>query len=218
MIRLICVLSLIVLMLCACEREPAAIVAQDDSQFTALQKPVKYEIVALPFWARTDIVPVIDGYGVIYFYTADPANIPDDFNLLWFFDPLALEYPPAVSGFEIYSDEQDFVPRKSHMTGNGAVHFWFFLEEQINAALADYEITMHELEALDPLKGLATHFVEELHPVGEPDFGLPGGHPQPGLKMEADGILITGGSFHFNLTTGENNNQFFIHGNLILKN
>ncbi len=217
MMRLICVLSLIVLLLCACEREPAGIVAPDNGQVTALQKPVKYEIVALPFWARTDIVPVIDGYGVIYFYTADPANIPDDFNLLWFFDPRALDYPPAVSGFEIYSDEQDLVPRKSHMTGNGAVHFWFFPEEAINAALADFELTMPELEDLDPLRGYATHFVEELHPVGEPDFGLPGGHPHPGLKMEASGVLTGGGSFHFTLTTGENQNQFFMNGKLILR-
>ena len=71
--------------------------------------------------------------------------------------------------------------------------------------------------ALDPLKGYATQFTEELHPMGEPDFGLTGGHPHPGLKMAATGVLINGGSFHFTLTTDVHQNQFFMHGKLILR-
>ncbi len=181
--------------------------------------PNKREFNGFPFYARSDGLPILDGYAVIYFYVQDPGVIPVDFNLLLFFDPVGAGQLPldawAVDGFSFFADAGDAIPKKVHSEGKGAVPFWFLPAAVAEGAVADGVLTVPELESLDPIKGFATHFVEDLHPVAPP--GLPGGHPQPGLKVEAQGELSGGGSFHVNGSTHFVKGERKLRGNIILR-
>lgn len=183
----------------------------------AFAKAHRIETDILPFWSRTDIIPILNGYGVIYFYVEDPEIIPADFNLLTFFDIRALEHKFAVEVFEIFADTNDILPFKVHLIGKGSVPFWFITEEKLALAIADGILTMTELESLNPIKGFATHFAEDLHPVEMQELGIIGGHRYPRLTAEAKGELLEGGTFHFNLKDDLLKGDLRIWGKLILR-
>jgi hypothetical protein len=180
----------------------------------AIAKIIKIKTDVLPFWSRTDIIPILNGFAVVYFYVEDPGVIPDDFNLLMFFDLRALEHDFAVEITEIFADPNDTGPFKVHMTGKGAVPFWFIGEEQILASMADGVLTISELEALNPVKGFATHFLEELHPLEVPELGVIGGHPYPRMTTEAKGEIEGGGTFQVNIKIDQLKGNFRVWGRL----
>ena len=90
-----------------------------------------------------------------------PAGcIPENFNLLSFFDPPRVFGcgPMTVEAFAIWENGPglDPAPRQGRPRGLGAVPIWFVRTEDYVAASADGVVTIGELEALDPLMGLPT--------------------------------------------------------------
>lgn len=158
----------------------------------------KQPVTALPYWARVEPpipdvgyigIPATDDWAIIYFYTQDPADIPTDFNLLTFFDFRALQYGISFTG-NGWFQPGNFVPYLQIIKGNGHVKFWVITRAQADAAVADGNFTMAELESLNPIKGEATRFSETLRPFG-------GGAPVNGLLAHARGWLNNGKRFSF---------------------
>ena len=70
--------------------------------------------------------------------------------------------------------------------------------QALQAAIGDNILTMAEIEALNPLKGIATNFHEVIHPFVPP--GLPGGAKVPHLTIIASGYFPADGrrfQYHF---------------------
>lgn len=161
------------------------------------------ESPGVPAYARiaSGEIYIADGWAVIAFYR-DPSCVRPDFNLLMFFDvPAAFGCPLTVEGFALYEPEAYPMgaPKISHNKGTGAVPFWFVPAEAMLAAVADGELFIGELEALDGLLvGHATQFNEMLQPPPHPVFG--GGHPNPKLIQTAHGTLVDGRRFQYHLT------------------
>ncbi|MFQ5632544.1 MAG: hypothetical protein ACE5I1_27570, partial [bacterium] len=84
----------------------------------------------------------------------------------------------------------NFAPFLQILKGDGQVKFWVITRAQADAAVADGNFTMDELESLNPLKGEATRFFEALYPFG-------GGAPVNGLNARATGWLDNGQTFFF---------------------
>jgi hypothetical protein len=126
-----------------------------------------------------------------------PECVPDSFNLLDLYDiPAAFACPLMVSGFEIWDNGPgiDFGPRQAVSSGS-AVPVWFVPWNALQAAIADDVLTMSELEALAPLKGVANTYHEVLHPIVPP--GTTGGAKIPHLSITASGFLSDGSGRSF---------------------
>ena len=182
------------------------------NQETVLQKTIVSDFVGFPYWARSEFFPrSIDGYSFIYFYVQDPNEIPADFNLFDFWDYSTFARNPnwAVDGFENYHNgDTTPIPKAAHLTGNGMVPVWFVPEEVAVEAYSTGHLTVSELEALNPIKGYADHFVEVLHPSN---------HPQYRLKTNASGYLENGGTFILNLSWNfDHANEDKVNGNIKL--
>lgn len=158
-----------------------------------------------PFYARMDhVTPVFvaDGWAVIAFYR-DPDCIPADFNLLAFFDPpIAFGCELTVEGSSLYQGEALVgAPKVAHTQGTGAVPFWFIPAGAVLEAIGDGVLTIGELAALPGrMVGNAIHFNELLHPNPLPPFLGGGGHPNPKLILDADGVLADGRRFKYHVT------------------
>lgn len=166
----------------------------------ALASLEKRPATPFPFWARiedTSILPhgmpETEEWGIIYFYVSDPSVIPDDFNLMNFVDFRAIQAEFSVEGYAWWLPDNS-APYLQLLHGKGVVPFWFITSEQATQIAADGVITMPELEGLDPIKGFAQDFFEELKPIG-------GGARVNGICTKAFGCLENGGSFHFKLKT-----------------
>ncbi len=141
---------------------------------SAGQGPVRWcvpEDMPMPYYARIWADPTgteiyrNDTWAVIVFYCC-PEAIPPGFNLLSFY---ATEPVPAtVSGFFLWGLEAMAAgegPSQINLHGDGAVPVWFVDWKKLEAASSDFILTVAELEALGPLKGTASQFNEELHPL-----------------------------------------------------
>jgi hypothetical protein len=154
-----------------------------------------------PFYARINPAPpfVFDNgtYAAIVFYR-DPADIPASFDLLSFFDvPGAFFAAINVTGTN-YWNGAAFVgsPRMSQSRVHGAVPVWFVSAGAVHAKIAEgLGLTISDLEALDPIKGMAAHFREVLHPHPAPPEAGSGGHPVPKINLTARGLLEDGRRF-----------------------
>ncbi len=150
----------------------------------------------VPVYARTDFFLHDEEWAAIPFYRS-PECVPEDFNLLNFFDvPGVFACPLTVAGFEIWENGPppiDPAPIFSNLRGLGAVPVYFVSWPELQAAIADGELTMSELESLDSLQiGYASFFEELLHPFPEAHH--------PNLSLIAHGLLLDGRSFHFEVT------------------
>lgn len=154
-----------------------------------------------PFYARIEFTPphflFVDDWAVVPFFR-DPSCIPESFNLLGLFDPpAAFGCPLAVSGFALWEEVGVAAPRVSAASGTG-VPVWLIPADAALAAIEDDVLTIGELAALPGhLVGEATRFRELLHPT--PFFGQ-GGHPNPKLVIDAQGVLEDGRDFRYRLT------------------
>jgi len=129
----------------------------------------------------------------ITFYR-EASCVPEDFNLLDFFDaPRAFSCGLTVEGFEIWRNGPlagDGGPIQTVSFGLGAVPIWFVRVDELEGALADDVLTVAELEACVTLrKGLATYFKETLHPSQ--------GAQQTKTEVVARGTLPSGEAFLF---------------------
>jgi hypothetical protein len=137
-----------------------------------------------------------DGWVVIPFYR-DPACVPADFNLLGLFDPPGPDGPGAfgcpltVRGFYLVEagSPQGTFPRISFSDGD-AVPVWLVRQDAFSAALETGRVTMADLEAMSPRRGVATSYRETLRPrIGE--------HL---VVIDASGALDDGARFQFHVT------------------
>ncbi len=123
----------------------------------------------VPFYARIapDLLIADGDLAMVYFYRP-PECVPSDFNLLDFFDVPGAFFcgPPTTEGFRIWETGPflDPAPYQVKLQGLGAVPVWFVDTDDYVAAISDGELTISELEALNPLMGTASQFNEVLHP------------------------------------------------------
>lgn len=162
-----------------------------------------------PFYARVDPIPphvFVDGpYAAIVFYRG-PEGIPADFDLLGFFDvPGAFTVQSNVQGTNFWHGAPLVgSPRMSHSRELGTVPVWFVPAEAVHARIAAGEnLTIADLEAMDPVKGAATHFREVLHPHALPPEAGGGGHPVPKINLSARGSLEDGRRFMLTITSSD---------------
>ena len=201
-------ITIMIILILGCQKEPISPVSTTSNMTIDQPQAEKLDFVPLPFWARTDAIFVLNGYGIIYFYVQDPSIIPNSFNLLDFYDPRRTTVLPlsawAVDGSRIFHHLKNGWPIELHLYGKGAVPFWFITEQQTAAAIADGILTMPELESLNPIKGHANHFLENIHPTKRI------------LNVSAKGSLDGGGSFHFSAAAKLHKGILKYNGKLIL--
>lgn len=126
-----------------------------------------------------------------------PACVPQDFNLLDLFDmpgpggPGAFACPLLTRGFLLIEPDAPLgtFPRQAVMT-DGDVPFWFVDWETFQGEMADGVVTMADLEAMAPLKGVSTRYHETLRPREEDHL----------IVIRANGTLEDGRSFTFHVT------------------
>jgi hypothetical protein len=162
-----------------------------------------------PFYARIDPAPphVFDDgtHAAIVFYRG-PEGIPPGFDLLGFFDvPGAFAVQSNVQGTNFWNGAPLVgSPRMSHSRELGTVPVWFVPAGAVHAQIATGDgLTIADLEAMEPLKGAATHFREVLHPHALPPEAGGGGHPVPKLNLTARGSLEDGRRFTLTITSSD---------------
>ena len=159
-----------------------------------------YEFIGSENVFRTD-----DWAGIVFY--RQPQCVPNDFNLLSFFDFSLLAIPPTsrcpltVEGFEIWPAPPGpgIGPIQTVSRGLGAVPIWFVAWSEMQDLLIDRSVTVTELESAATLrKGLASFYHETLHP---PAVGPLAQAAQVGfITIEASGSLEDREHFQFNAT------------------
>ena len=154
---------------------------------------VRVDSQQLPFYAR-----IVTGTGewtpVIFNRPVD--CIPENFNLLLFFDPPRVFAcgPMTVDGFAVWETGPglDPAPIHSRYRGLGEVPVWLVRTEDYLAARQDGVLTIGELEALDPVMGHARRFTQVQHPSPPAESNL--------LTVNATGTLQDGRTFRLHIT------------------
>jgi hypothetical protein len=171
---------------------------------------------AVPFYARLErggIYHTDDWAGIVFY--RPPMCIPEDFNLLDFFDiPRVFDCnPPTTDGFAIWEHGPgiDAAPLLVELHGLGAVPVWFVRWPALQAAIADDTLTIGELVSLQPLVGSATAYQETLRPTGEVKAST--------FELNARGWLVGGRSFQFEATAIEAapHNSGFVHTRIVFR-
>jgi hypothetical protein len=158
---------------------------------------VRIDDDVVPFYARIGGEVYHDGaWAAIPFYRP-PACIPADFNLLDFFDvPRVFGCgPQTVQTSTIWRNGPgiDAAPIMAKSRGLGAVPVWFVSLPQLQAAMADGELTIGELAGLPSrLVGTASFYTETLHPTQAAQVPL--------TVFVARGMLDDGRSFQAQAT------------------
>ena len=158
-----------------------------------------------PFYARTDDVTHFvfhDGeWAAIVFYR-DPGCIPENFNLIQFFDPpAAFACQLTTQGYSLWQGEALSGAPKIAKTSGDAVPVWFVPVEAVNQVTQDGDLTIDELEGLEGLLvGYADKYDETLQPHSLPPEMGGGGHPNPKLVLDAHGQLEDGREFNLHIT------------------
>lgn len=144
-------------------------------------------------------------WAAIAFYRS-PDCVPDDFNLLDFFNPAALECPSFVAGFEIWKNGPwagDEAPIQSRLNNTGPMPILFVSWTELQTAIADGVLTVAELKGLSSLLiGAATFYSETLHPSNGPGGGQ--GAQQTMTSIAASGFLEDGRKFTYQATETKN--------------
>jgi hypothetical protein len=170
------------------------------------QHPQRFEQTSndLPFYARMErgLINNDGEWAAIPFYRP-PECTRGDFNLLDFFDaPAAFgcnAAEPYLSGFGIFPNGPFAAPIQSRLqTVPGRIMpVWFVRWPELEAAIADDNLTISELAALPSLlRGGATFYSETLHPLQVAQ--------QPRLTTVAFGYLEDGRAFVYQQTGNDN--------------
>lgn len=118
-----------------------------------------------PAYARTLPASVIhtDQWAAVPFYRL-PTSVPEDFNLLQFFDvPRSFGCPLTVSG-RLVTESPEALP-KVVVTRGRDIPVWFASWPEVQAAMSDGVLTIEELSALGSLVvGTADLYQELLRP------------------------------------------------------
>jgi hypothetical protein len=119
-----------------------------------------------PIYAALDrgFMPHTEEWAVVIFYRNTDC-VPADFNLLDFFDPPPRPFLCAlqIEGHSNWRSLDDPAPADSLWQGTGAVPLWFVRWPELQAAVADDELTIAELAALPSLlRGSASFYLESI--------------------------------------------------------
>src|SRR5438034_6998022 len=119
-----------------------------------------------PFYATfgQGFLPHTEEWAVVIFYRT-PACVPVDFNLLDVFDapPRPFSCALHIEGFLLWRSLNDPYAAEILLHGTGAVPVWFVRWPELQAAIADDELTIGELAALPSLlSGSASFFLESI--------------------------------------------------------
>lgn len=153
-----------------------------------------------PFYARVTTIMnqfYHDGEWLVVPFHRDPGCVPEDFNLLAFFDPPgpagpgAFACPLTVNGFMLLEAgaPPGTFPHYVEITGS-AVPFYFVPWAEFQAEAEDGVVTITDLEALDPILGTAHRYRETLKPRLDNHL----------VVMTAAGTLEDGRAFEFSAT------------------
>ena len=159
----------------------------------------------VPAYARMAAGPVTGGvqevfhteeWAVIPFYRP-PGCVPASFNLLDFFDIPGAFFcgPQTVQTATIWRNGPgiDDAPIMAKSRGLGEMPVWFVRWPELEAAIADGELTIGDLEGLPSLLvGTASFYTETLHPSQAAQVPL--------TVFVARGTLEDGGSFQAQAT------------------
>jgi hypothetical protein len=140
-------------------------------------------------------VPHTDEWAPIIF-VRDPTCLPTGFNLLDQLDiPKAFECGLTVQGHVTYKNGPppvDLAPWQVVMRDAGSVPIWFVPWPALQAAIADDDLTITELSAIQgKLMGVATQFELTQQPGPMRPQGLGNGK----IELTARGSLSNGTSF-----------------------
>jgi hypothetical protein len=148
-----------------------------------------------PYYARVSTllnqVSNDGAYAAIPIYR-DPACIPADFNLLDAFDPPgpgAFGCPLLVQGTFLIEPNAPLGTFPAQVVTRGPAQVWSVPWPALQSAIADGNLTMTELQALNPLPGTADSFDEMLKPRFENHHVL----------ITSSGRLTDGRRFTFNV-------------------
>jgi hypothetical protein len=140
-------------------------------------------------------LPHTEEWAVVFFYRT-PACVPADFNLLDFFDtpPRPFSCELHIQGRLNWHSLDDPFPAEIFLFGTGALPTWFVRWPELQAAVADGELTIGQLAALPSLLiGSASFFLESIrNSVPEQRGG--------NEAIVASGNLTDGRSFQVELT------------------
>jgi hypothetical protein len=178
----------------------AALWVAFSAEFTPAQVRLKFpeQTPGGPVYARVERPFLIhtDEWAAVLFYR-DPACVPEDFNLLDMLDiPRAwnIGCPFTIEGFEMRETPDTTGPPKLVFTrGTGAVPVWFVRWPELQAAIANDELTIAELRAMTSLQIGYANFFQETLDLSETGQTLR-------LVMVAHGALLDGRSFQFHYT------------------
>ncbi len=144
----------------------------------------------IPIYARVGPILnqffVTNGRLVIPFYR-NPDCIPENFNFLTYYDP------PAAFGCELTVEgkfiiekeagEEDF-PIMAHTEGS-QVPVWIVDWPEFQALMENDSVTLPDIEALNPIKGMAQQFEEYLSPrINEHEVIMEAGGTIPGTNQQ----------------------------------
>jgi len=149
-----------------------------------------------PFYANIARggMPLTGEWWAVIFYRT-PACIPADFNLLNVFDPpRAFSCDLQIEGHANWRSLDDSAPADLVWHGTGAVPVWFVRLPELQAAVADDELTIGELATLPSLLiGSASFFLESTrNSIVEQRGG--------NEAVVASGMLTDGRSFQLEFT------------------
>jgi hypothetical protein len=151
-----------------------------------------------PFYARFSTLldqTFNDGELAAIPFVRDPSCVPLDFDLLSAFHlpdangPGAFGCPLVVSGRFLIEPDAEPGTFPFHVSTHGRAHIWILPWPALQAEVADGRLTMGELLALQPLRGIADRFDEVLRPRIEDHH----------VVITSQGSLEDGRRFQFNV-------------------
>jgi hypothetical protein len=154
----------------------------------------------LPFYARIErgLIQTDGEWAAIAFYRP-PTCVRPGFNLLDFFDVPAVfgcsAPDPYLNGFGLFRNGPMNAPSQSRLqiVPGRVMPVWFVRWSELEAAIADDNLTIGELAGLPSLlEGAATFYSETLHPYQ--------GSRQTMLSIIAFGVLEDNRIFRFQTT------------------
>ncbi len=153
-----------------------------------------------PIYANVDgtaggFLPHTDEWAVVFFYRS-PECVPAEFNLLDFTDRSGRAFgcPLLIEGHSNWCSFEDPYPADSLLRGTGDVPAWFVRWPELQAAVADGELTVPELASLPSLIiGTASFYQESIR------NDIRGSH-DANEAIAALGTLLDGRVFHVELT------------------
>jgi hypothetical protein len=181
----------------------AAVVCLETSMRAAVRVTIPSPDPGPPFYASIAQPP-----GGQIFHDEEWAAIPflretscvvADSNLLDGFDPRAFGCRLAVHGFAIYKNGPfpiDPVPVYALLMGDGAVPIWFVRWSELQAAIADDELTVDELASLPSLLIGSASFFEYVNHIG---VLRPQGAGNGKIEIASSGTLEDGRDFQFSV-------------------